>query len=763
MVVAIIVLVTVVLGLQLRHLRLQVRLADNLQQHHPYTRIDERLAAEFGTQQTAILALGVRHGDVFAPEALARLQRLTDAVSQVPGVVPASVMSLTSPLARVPRVHEGGILVGPLMQTVPRTAAEVAALRELVFSTPMLLGNLVTADARGALVVADFAEDQPERITQALEAIAARERSDEYDVYVGGQPPVLAALDSVTRSMAPLVVLALVVVGLVHYEAFRTGQAVILPLATAGLSVVWAMGLMAALGFDVTPWNAVTSILVLSVAAGHAVQILKRYYEFFDRLGDNRAAVIASLVRMGPVMVTAGLVAAAGFASLTTFGLPAVRTFGLMAALGIASALLIELTIIPACRVLLPAPRAVEASRERRHRLLDPALERLAGTVCRRPRLVLCVAALAVLAAAAGAPRLRVNTSFRSWFSPTADVIVADRAINQRFTGTSTIRLLIEGDAPDALVDPRVLRGMLGLQRILAHHAAVTATLSVADYIKVINRAMHDDAPRSYRVPGNRKLIAQYLEFLGPGQLGRLLSADQSKAAVYALSRSDDARWAERLFDHLRAFAQKRFPPGITVGIAGGELAQMSATNQSVVREKLVNMLQVSLVIFVLSSLVFRSPVGGLVVLAPLACAAAVNLGLMGWLGIPLSLATATFTAMGVSLGADFAIYLIFRLREEVRDRPLVAAIHEALRTSGKAIFFVASAIAAGYLTLLVSGFALWRQLGFHVALMMGVSALATLTVLPALVLVRTPRFLRAGDAVPEMPLEVVQPRVATR
>ena len=48
----------------------------------------------------------------------------------------------------------------------------------------------------------------------------------------------------------------------------------------------------------------------------------------------------------------------------------------------------------------------------------------------------------------------------------------------------------------------------------------------------------------------------------------------------------------------------------------------------------------------------------------------------------------------------------------------------------------------------LVSGFALWRQLGGYVALMMAISALATLTVLPALALLVRPRFL-GGKRVP--------------
>ncbi len=195
-----------------------------------------------------------------------------------------------------------------------------------------------------------------------------------------------------------------------------------------------------------------------------------------------------------------------------------------------------------------------------------------------------------------------------------------------------------------------------------------------------------------------------------------MVSADFRTGAIHALSRKDRVAWVEALFAKLRAVAAREFPPGVRVSIGGGELGQAAANNSTVVRHKLENMGQIGTVIFVLSALVFRSLGAGLLVLAPLVCAALVNLGVMGWIGSWLSFATASYTAMGVSLGADFAIYLLFRLREEVRaGHPLEAAITGTMRSSGRAIFFVASAIAAGNATLLVSDFALWRQLGGYV------------------------------------------------
>jgi predicted RND superfamily exporter protein len=419
-----------------------------------------------------------------------------------------------------------------------------------------------------------------------------------------------------------------------------------------------------------------------------------------------------------------------------------VRDFGLMAACGIVSTLVLELTFIPSVRALLRAPRSAEARRERDHRLLGRALDALGATVLARPAAVLAAVVAAALLIGLGATRIHVNTAFRSWFDDDEPVIVADRAIRRDFTGTSTIRVRIEGAAPDALLDPAALRGIAALQAVLADEPDVTATLSIADHLKLVNRAMHGGDAAHYAIPDDPALVEQYLLLFDPEDLERVLTSDRRAAAIHALARSDDVAWVQGVFARLRAVAAQAMPPGVRVEVAGGELAQAAANNETVVREKLYNMLQVSAVICLLSALVFRSLVAGLLVLAPLACAVLVNLGVMGWVGSWLSFATASYTAMGVSLGADFAIYLLFRLREELRTQPLEPALRASIGTSGRAIFFVASAIAVGYATLLVSDFALWRQLGAYVALMMATSALATLTVLPACVLLLRPRFL---------------------
>jgi predicted RND superfamily exporter protein len=284
----------------------------------------------------------------------------------------------------------------------------------------------------------------------------------------------------------------------------------------------------------------------------------------------------------------------------------------------------------------------------------------------------------------------------------------------------------------------------------------VGGVASIVDHIKRVHQAMHGGDPAFYRVPDGQRLIEQYLflysMYAGPDGLSSMIDDDQRALVIRALSKTDSAEFSRAYLHRLEDFAAQRFAGlGVNVGIAGGTLGVQTALNDVIVHEKITNMTQVGIIIWVLSSIVLRSLVGGLMVLGPLALAVMVTLGLMGWTQTWLDMATAAFTAMGVSIGADFAIYLTFRIREEMARAPsLEDAVRRALQTSGKAIFFVSSAVGLGYLVLPFAGFSLWTRLGVLTTTLIAASAAATLIIVPAVILILRPRFLTATRAATE-------------
>jgi predicted RND superfamily exporter protein len=656
---------------------------------------------------------------------------------------------VAAPYVRTVDAQDGTMTVEPLMGSTPPTAAIAARVRDRVEADPLFRDSLVSPDRRAAVIVADF-DDRIRDVDLAafVEQVIAPERDDTVTIALAGAPILRKELARYTAMMAVLFPLAVLIIGLVHYEAFRTVQAMLLPLVTALLSVVWALGIMGLIGLPMDTWSVMTPVLILAIAAGHAVQILKRYYEEFARCGDSQEAVVRSLVAVGPVMLTAGLIAAAGFGSLTTFGITSVRAFGALLAGGIVSALVIEMTFTPACRSLLPAPKRREVAREGGARAVDRLLDRLAESAISRPRAVLGVTVAVAALAGLGMLRLRVDNSFRLWFAPSTQVRIDDALMNEVLPGTATLRILVEGTRDNALLEPGVLRAMVDLQTVLQRTPEIGGVTSIADHVRRMHQAMHDGDPAFYAVPDDARVIGEYL-FLygasaGPDGLSAFIDPANRNAVIRALSKTDSASFSRELLQRLQDYVGHRFAGlPVRVGIAGGTLGVQTAMNDMVVHEKIVNTIQVGVIIFVLCSLVLWSAAGGLFVLVPLGLAVVVILGAMGWTGVWLDMSTAAITAMGVSIGADFAIYLLFRVREEVATgRDLDGALRQGLRTSGTAALYVSSAVVAGYLTLALSGFSVWLRLAFLTSSMVALSAVAACAVLPALIALTHPRFL---------------------
>ena len=749
-VVVAVLVASALLATQLRYLHLDFRRRAQLPQEHPYVQVQNRIADLFGGETTIVIGIIPTDGDIFTADILRKIQRITRGLQALPNVVHANLLSIAADHVKAIRGNADALDVQPLLNEVPEDPAALAQLKASILDEGVYSRTLVGRDGRAAAIVADFDDQLGDLdIKEAVEAIVAPERDGRVHIAVGGTPVVRAEMIRYTRDIAVLFPIAVLVIALVHYEAFRTLQAMVLPLVTALLSVIWALGIMGALGEPMDTWSAITPVVILAVAAGHAVQILKRYYEEYAVLRDGEQAVVRSVTAVGPLMLTAGLIASVGFGSLVTFGVTTVRVFGLLLALGILSALLIEMTFIPACRAMLPAPRGRETVRERDGRIFSALIEWIIKQVSTRPYRILVVVALLLAASVVGATRLRVDNSLRAWFPEGSALRRDDALLNEELAGTSTLNILIEGQSDGALEDPQVLRAMSDLQQWLERQPKVGATLSLADFVKRMHRVMASDQAAGTGIPDSKRLIAQYLllySMSGPNDFLSLVDPAHRYGLVRAYAKSDETDFAHQLFARLDTYIAGRFRGiPVQVRVGGGALGVQAALNEVVVHDKILNVVQVAFLIFALSAVVLHSLIGGLFVLTPLFVAATVNLGVMGISGTWLSIATASITAMGVSIGADFAIYLIFRIREEVArlGGDLSAALRVSLQTCGKAILFVSSAVVLGYLALTLSGFRVWIYVGTLTALMTALSAVGALTIIPAMVIVLRPRFLQ--------------------
>jgi predicted RND superfamily exporter protein len=332
-------------------------------------------------------------------------------------------------------------------------------------------------------------------------------------MYQSGISINLAWLEIYSERMAYLFFAALTLIMAILYKSFRSLQGMLIPILTALMSVIWGLGVMGLLSIPIDTFNATTPILIMAVAAGHSVQILKRYYEEYARLHNNEQAVIESFTKIGPVMLTAGSIAVISFLALTVFPTLTIRVFGILTAIGIFCAMLLEMTFIPAFRSLLPTPKRYETDRERSADWLDRAVQAIAQLILtRRWKVIFGILAVLAIILILGMSRLTVDNSLKGNFSSDSPVRLDDVPLNAGMGGTNTLYLLIEGPEADSIKNPSVLHAMEAVQTYLQeHYDLVGKTQSLADFLKKMYCAMHADDAAFDRLPESRELSAQDL------------------------------------------------------------------------------------------------------------------------------------------------------------------------------------------------------------------------------------------------------------
>ena len=767
-------LMTVFFASQLRHVNIVIDPSAMLPKLHP--NVIGTTAAEtlFGSKYVVVVGVGAADGgSAFRPEVLRVVADLTRDLAKVPGVKAHTLLSVTADRARAISGTEADMKVEPLLRN-PNDAAEIANLARLLEQNPVYQSTLISADKTLASVTFSVVIGPKgfREVMDKVQAVLDQAKTPQVTVISSGTAVFFANVERFSARMAYLFPIALVLIGLVHFEAFRTRQGMILPLVTALLAVIWSLGIMGAARVSMDAFNATTPILILAVAAGHAVQILKRYYEEYERLRAlhprdplsalNDRAVVESLAKVAPVMLTAGLVAALGFFSLITFEIATIRTFGIFTGLGILSALLIELTFIPALRSYLPAPQPQSKAQpeagcaeSRENRVWDRLAGRLTALVTQRYKLVIsCFAVLACVAVLAASNVSRENST-KSYFGEGLQLRQEDRVLNQKLAGTNTLYVLFQGSHADHMKDPAVLRAIEDTQAFIAALPDVGKTISIVDLLKQMNKSMHAGNDEFYAIPSSQDLVSQFLLLYSmsaqPTDFDAYIDYQYQNANLLVWMKNDSSKYAETMVATIRAYVEPRLPKGVTMQI-GGSVPQTSALSESLVKGKMQNIAQMMGFVFVAGVLVFRSLLAGIYLVLPLMFTVLVNFGVMGLTGIPLNTPNSVSSAMAIGIGADYAIYLLYRIREELgKTKDIDKALAQTMKTAGKAVFFVASAISVGYAVLMLSfNFYVHIWFGMLIVLSMIVSAVSALILIPALIKLYPPRFLtHRGTASP--------------
>lgn len=542
-----------------------------------------------------------------------------------------------------------------------------------------------------------------------------------------------AALDASSREIQrvyfPLLVLF---AALLLYATFRELQGVAVPIAFVAVGELALLGSMGYAGVRLNLILAILPPLLFTIALATAVHLQVRCRDFEAAGLDAVAATVATYADKGRAVLWTGLSTATGFASLAASPVAPIRDLGLWAGFGLGGLVIAAFTLYP-CLLAVTTGNRRELPERRFELALQARGRRWASAAARHRRAVLLFYGVTALAAAAGLPRLALESNALHYLASDHPVRAGSERLKASGIGLSTVELLLELPSERA-GELRSVEGLARLSRLAGELSALPHVLGVLSAGDLV-----DDAVRRSplaRLGGEAAARAPTYEALladpqGRLALARLLSEDGRRARLTIFCETLGVAAISPLRERALARAREAFPA-----------AQVSPTGQFLLlldmQRYLLGTLGRSLgltlpVLTLTFWLLLRR--AGLVVkaLVPNLWPVLAIFGAMGWLGVPLDIATVMVASISLGLAVDDTIHTLSHYRE---DQPRLGggeAVVSRVEKTAPAYLLTGLILIAGFGVCALSDFEPTARFGLLSASAIAIALFADLLLVPAL------------------------------
>lgn len=713
----------------------------------------ERFRGEFGGQRTLMVALESER--LFTPEGLAFIRKVTgdiervDTVQRVQSLATANIVRSLPPAdsgqpgsgSHPDRAGEAGIEVQPLLDDLIDEAAARRA-RQTALDDPLLRGDLVSEDGTVTVLIISFDEDRIDdvraEVIQRIHDLIDPRLPAGMRAYYNGSLEISESYNRVTiantTSLTPPI-LALTVAAI--FLMFRSWRITGLLVIAIVVSAVWTMGLFVTMGFTYNILASMLPPLVIILAIADDVHIVQHFNHELRATGNKEHAFKSSVRHLFVPLLGASATTALGLASLATSNVVAVRSFGIGAAVGVMVDFVMSLVLVPTLLMLLK-PEPGVAPQERY--LVGP-MQRVARFSIGHARPVLAIACVVMLGSAAGTVWLRVDTNHINFFSEQHPLSQSARLIDGKLAGIYSVNVVLEGEAGSMKL-PETIHRMEELRVRLERLPFVRKVVSVADYVKRVNRELNGGRADAAVVPASADAVAQELFLFelsdeGRAELERIVSSDYSRAQIVVRLASMSSDLVFEQINRAEQEAAAVFAGTAVTPTVTGSGRIFATLDHYLVVSQLSSFGTAFLTVFAVIVVVFRSARFGFLAIVGNALPVCAVLGLMGWLGISLNVATVMVASVALGIVDDDTIHFIGRFRRETAaGASAEEAIHLATMHEGRASLTTALINSLGYAVMLFSSYKPTAWFGGLLALTMAVAFLAEVFVVPALITV---------------------------
>ena len=531
---------------------------------------------------------------------------------------------------------------------------------------------------------------------------------------------------------------------------FREFRWVMLPIVSCIYAVLFMIGLLGLLNWQVTVISSNFISLMLILTLSMNIHLIVRYRQLSSSCVNQYDAISMTTCQMVRPCLYTALTTIVAFASLIFSDIKPVIDFGYMMTFGLIVTFVASFILLPSILLLL---KKVESHEHDNSQFWFTKL--LANLTINKGKYIILITITILLSTIYGISQLRVENSFINYFKSNTEIYKGMKQIDEKLGGTTPLDIIIKFEDPsqvsdddefgDGLLDDdsdiesqwftiKKINKIKKVHDYLDSLPEIGKVLSLASTIRVAEQLNEDKELNSMEMALLYKRVPVEVKNMA---VNPYISIESNEARISAriLDSKADLRRND-LINKIQYDMEKKLDFKKESYFLTGILILYNNMLQSLFDSQILSLGFVMVGIFLMFMVLFKSVMLSIIGIIPNLLAATFVLGLMGLINLPLDMMTITIAAIAIGIAVDNSIHYIYRFREEYEStKDYELSLYKSHDSIGRAIFFTSITIIFGFSILVLSNFVPTIIFGLLTGLAMLIALLAVLTLLPKLII----------------------------
>ncbi|HHY0394599.1 TPA: efflux RND transporter permease subunit [Vibrio parahaemolyticus] len=700
----------------------------------------DEIQTTFAKTDNLAIVIAPEDGDIFTPQTLSLIQKITVDAWQVP--YSSRVDSIAN--YQHTEAFDDELLVEDLLYSeYELTPERISKVKSIALSEPVLKSALVSE--KGDVTVVNITVQLPEMDKTAEVEEVVSSINAMIDRYQRAYPDVTfhkagiiamnhAFMTAAQDDSSTLVPTMLVVILVFLTIMLRSILSVIATLIVIIGSVMATMGISGWAGMFLSTATVNVPTLIMTLAVADCVHVIATMRQSMKN-GFTKAQSIERSIALNfvPILITS-VTTAIGFLMMNMSDSPVLRDFGNLSALGVMVACFLSVTLLPALLKLLPIHVKMETSQDQKH-----VMDRLGDFVVSQRRALLPLSVAVIVVCASLIPLNKVNDESVEYFGQRNEFRQAADFMEERISGMTNISIAIKTNESQGIAAPDFLNTIGEFSSWLRDQPETDHVATLADVYKRLNKNMHGDDEAYYSLPQARELAAQYLllyEMSLPYglDLNNQINVDKSSIkmvlTVANLGSVELVDLENRIYQW---FAEHAPQYQVVASSPSLMFAHIGETNMA----SMLSTLPITLVL-ISALLIFalRSVRLGLISLMSNIAPAVIGFGLWALISGEINLGLSVVVTLTLGIVVDDAVHFLSKYQRARREgQTAEQAVRYAFHTVGRALWITTVVLVAGFSVLAMSSFRLNADMGQLSAIVIFIALVVDFLFLPTLLM----------------------------